>query len=121
MGMSDVEATDIEGPDLNQLESAAKHLDSARKNLQDSVAAARQMMEVIPHGGSKDFEVLVKLRLRATARNTENLEKAVSAVRDHLVAGSYPRSAACLHVLKALDDLFATMKINAQTHQEEGF
>jgi hypothetical protein len=119
--MAAVEDIDIRQPESKALAASARHLDTARKHLKDSLQAANQMLGSIPSKGSKDFESLVRFRLLAQSENVTNLERTIADVAQQLQAGKYPALQSCLAIMKAMDDVSASMKVNALTHKAEGF
>jgi hypothetical protein len=116
-GIAFVESVDIQKPDPNTLRKAAERMDSSLNNLQGSMASGSEMLNHLPKGS----EEVVSIRLKGMLGNAKALEKAISGVSTHLKAGKYPSMASCVAALAAIDSVMATYKVNARTHQEEGF
>jgi hypothetical protein len=122
--MAAVEESDPRRPDIEKLRTnSASHFFAMTEYLDASIEAAQEMLSTIPSKGSSEMEAMVRFRVQTAIEKSRNFQRAASVIAKQIHAsnpGSYPRMAACEDVLKALQDLIATFRQNAQFHLAKG-
>lgn len=92
--------------------------DGSLMHIATTLKSTNDMLAAIP--GDAEYQVVVGMRLKAGIANVEAFQKSVLDLADALKSATYPKAAACIAAMSALQDLLAQAKLNAQSHQTEG-